>query len=197
MNYLKPLLALGVFVFALIQIFSDGSIHRPAGELAPNTPVQKLIENAKPIAVGEFQLQPRASYEIEARVLSVEQYHVDAGAKLAPVDFAVGWGPMSDSAVIEHFRVRQSARFYTIYPDKNAIDLTTALRSSANMHLIPANDAVLKTLHTTRPGHLVTLEGYLVTASRADGFSWNTSLTRDDTGNGACELMYVQSVTRR
>jgi hypothetical protein len=37
----------------------------------------------------------------------------------------------------------------------------------------------------------------LVTASKADGFTWNTSLTRNDSGNGACELMYVESVTRR
>jgi len=41
---------------------------------------------------------------------------------------------------------------------------------------------------------LVALDGYLVDANRADGWHWRTSLTRDDTGDGACELFYVTSV---
>jgi hypothetical protein len=65
------------------------------------------------------------------------------------------------------------------------------------MHLIPASSTVRDTLLSTRPGNVVTLSGYLVGASRSDGFTWNSSLTRDDSGNGACELMYVQSVQRR
>lgn len=197
MNYLKPLGVLAIAGFALARMLSGGAIERAPGELAPNVPAQVLVERAEQLSVGEFVLQPRARYDIEARVLSVERYHVDGGSALSPIDFAVGWGPMSDSANLKHFRVTQGARFYTIYPDDNAIDLTTALRSSANMHLIPANDSVRSMLIGTRPGNVVRLSGYLVSASRSDGFTWNSSLTRDDTGNGACELMYVQSVQRR
>jgi hypothetical protein len=93
--------------------------------------------------------------------------------------------------------VTQGARFYTIYPDDQALDVPTALRHSANMHLIPATSTVRDTLLSTRPGNVVTLSGYLVGASRSDGFTWNSSLTRDDSGKGACELMYVQSVQKR
>ena len=38
------------------------------------------------------------------------------------------------------------------------------------------------------------MRGYLVNVGGPDGFSWNTSLRRDDTGNGACEVFYVESV---
>ena len=38
------------------------------------------------------------------------------------------------------------------------------------------------------------IEGLLVDARRSDGWSWNTSLTREDDGKGACELMLVRSV---
>jgi hypothetical protein len=197
MNYLKPLLAIAVVAFALLKMLSSNAIERTPGELTATEPQQVLLDNAKPISVGEFSLQPRARYDIEARVLSVERYRFDAGASLAPIDFAVGWREMSDTATLKHFRVTQGSRFFTIYPDEEAIDITQALHQSANMHLIPADDAVRETLLSTRPGNIVTLSGFLVTASRSDGFTWNTSLTRDDTGDGACELMYVESVKRR
>jgi len=149
------------------------------------------------IAIGEFQATPRARYDIEARVLSVERYKYDGGSKLSPIDFAVGWGSMSDSAVLEHFRVTQGARFFTIYPDEGAIDLQEALRGAANMHLIPANGAIKHQLEEVRPGHVVHLQGFLVDISGPNNYTWTTSLTRNDTGAGACELFYVESVAKR
>jgi hypothetical protein len=197
MKYFKPLLALILVGYACVKLFSGGPIARPPGELVTTDPTQELLENAKPITVGAFTLQPRARYDIEARVLSVERYRVDGGASLAPIDFAVGWGAMSDSETLKHFRIQQGGRFFSIYPDQDALDVTTALRASANMHLIPASDAVRQAMFATRPGNVVTLSGYLVSASREDGFTWNSSLTRDDSGNGACELMYVESISLR
>ncbi|HKE93005.1 MAG TPA: hypothetical protein VKB34_01755, partial [Povalibacter sp.] len=139
----------------------------------------------------------QANYDITARVLSVEPYRIDGGAKLSPLDFAVGWGPMSDSAVLGHFRITQGVRFFTIYPDEDAIDLDSALRASANMHLIPATRYVRDRLKSVRAGNVVHMQGMLVNASRTDGYTWNTSLTRADTGAGACELFYVESVQVR
>ena len=130
-------------------------------------------------------------------MLSVEPYRVDGGAKLSPIDFAVGWGPMSDSAVLEHFRITQGARFFTIYPDEEAIDLGTALRGSANMHLIPATAQVHDHLKGVRAGSIVRMRGMLVNVSGRNGYTWNTSLTRTDTGAGACELFYVETVEVR
>jgi hypothetical protein len=62
------------------------------------------------------------------------------------------------------------------------------------MHLIPASDRIAAQLAAAQPGYKVVLAGRLVDASWADGRRWATSLTREDTGNGACELMFVESV---
>jgi hypothetical protein len=43
-----------------------------------------------------------------------------------------------------------------------------------------------------RTGSVVRLEGYLVEARADDGWRWRSSLTREDTGNGACELVWVE-----
>jgi hypothetical protein len=69
------------------------------------------------------------------------------------------------------------------------------MRSATNTHLIPADEAILRQLKRTAPGRVVKLQGYLVNAVGDDGYRWNSSLTRDDTGAGACELIYVQSVS--
>ena len=188
--------ALGLAAAGILGMMSGRAIERTPGVLVAREPLQSPVRLA-PIHVGEFRLEPQARYDIEARVISVRRYRSDSGAKLSPIDFAVGWGPMSDSDVLAHFRITQDARFFDIYPDEQAIDLDTALVSVANMHLIPATSDIEGRLLRVRPGHVVRLRGLLVNASRPDGYRWNTSLTRNDSGMGACELLYVESVEYR
>jgi hypothetical protein len=192
----KLLLAIVLCCLGIAGMYAGGPIERPPGVLIEADPVQSPTR-APSFRVGEFDLLPQADYDIAARVLSVETYQWDGGAKLSPIDFAVGWGAMSDSAVLEHFRITQGGRYFTIYPDEQAIDVRDALLSSANMHLIPASAAVQGQLARARPGSLVRLQGKLVNASREDGYRWNSSLTRADSGGGACELFYVESVELR
>ena len=192
----KPIAALLICVAGGIGMWSSRPIARPPGILAADEPSQYEVHEP-PFAFNDVEISPQAGYDIEARVLSAEHYLMDAGANLAPVDLAVGWGPMSDTAVLNHFKVDQGARFYTIYPDDNALDITTALQHSANMHLIPASGDVKHQLKKIKAGNIVHLRGYLVNISRSDGFYWHSSLNRNDTGDGACELMYVQAVEYR
>jgi hypothetical protein len=35
----------------------------------------------------------------------------------------------------------------------------------------------------------------LIEAQASDGWRWRSSLTREDTGNGACELVLVKSLS--
>ena len=195
-DFWKPLLAIVVCCFGVAGMLSGRPIERPPGVLAPDEPIQTPT-GAAAFAIGEFQIAPQATFDITARVLSVETYRTDGGAKLSPIDFALGWGPMSDTAVLEHFRVTQGSRFFTIYPDEQAIDLGIALKAAANMHLIPSSAYVRKRLDSVRAGNVVTLRGYLVNVSRPDGYYWNSSLTRNDTGAGACELFYVEEAAVR
>jgi hypothetical protein len=192
----KPALAIMLCCVGVAGFLSGRAIERAPGVLAPYEPTQSPTREA-PFRIGEYEVTPRAGYDIEARVLSLEPYNVDPGARLSPLDVAVGWGPLSDSAVLEHFRISQGARFFTLYPDEQAIDLNTALRFGANMHLIPATSDIEDQLEDVRAGHIVRLRGLLVNVSGSNGWTWNTSLTREDSGAGACELFYVESVERR
>lgn len=138
-----------------------------------------------------------ARYEITARVLSKESYRWDRGADIAPIDLAVGWGPMSDSAVLEKLRITQDNRWYQWRTDAYPIRAEEIARASSNMHLIAADKQIERDMRRVRPGAVVRMRGYLVEARAKDGFTWRSSLSREDTGNGACELMFVESFSEQ
>lgn len=47
------------------------------------------------------------------------------------------------------------------------------------------------------PEQVLQLAGKLVRVDAPDGWHWQSSLTREDTGHGSCELVYVESVIVR
>jgi hypothetical protein len=170
-------------------------VHPPDGILAPAEPVQTDVEAMPTYRVGRWNLTPRASYRITARVLGVERYHFDFLAALVPEDLALGWGPMSDGRTLKDMEISQSNRFYFWKaPMGFPVARDVIISHSANTHVIPENSAVARGLARLRPGQVVTLTGLLVNARRDDGAWLNTSLVRTDTGAGACEVMLVQDV---
>ena len=195
---LRKLILVLASCVAAIALFPSRSpaVSRAPGILAPEAPRQR-DEPSPPIRKSRYTLNPVARFEARARVLSRADYRFDAEGGLAPIDLALGWGRMSDSNVLAAIEVTQAGRWYRyryldppIPPDEMAL-------SSANMHFIPADDAVARELARVRPGDLVELRGLLVDATRPDGWRWYTSRRRDDTGQGACELVYLETIAIR
>ena len=60
-----------------------------------------------------------------------------------------------------------------------------------------SHTAIRSQLARLRVGQVVHLTGLLVDGVRADGAYFHTSLNREDTGAGACEVMLVQEVEIR
>ena len=162
----------------------------------PASPAQPLQTDVPgqmgPFQYGEFVIEPLAGFSIEARVLGREDYRFDSGASLSPTDLALGWDRMADPAVYRRLDISQSGRWYHYRwgSEGPPMPLDDIIRSSANMHLIPANDAVAAALDRVRPDQTVRLQGWLVQARRED-YVWRSSTTREDSGAGACELIYV------
>lgn len=67
-----------------------------------------------------------------------------------------------------------------------------SVRHLANNHLLCADPALSRRILRVRPGDQVRLAGFLAEYGQpANGFTRGTSTVRDDTGNGACETIYV------
>jgi hypothetical protein len=105
---------------------------------------------------------------------------------------------MSVAPVINELSVSQSARWYEYRwsGDGPPLEPAEITAHSANTHCLPADAAVRDTLLGIRRHELVRLQGYLVSVTKPDGFHWNSSLSRTDTGGHSCEVLWVTSVTR-
>jgi len=170
-------------------------IARAGGVLAANDPVQTHFNAPQsPITLKDATLHPLANFSLTARVLSRDDYRFDAGSDLSPTDLVFGWGRMSDSTVLRGIDISQSGRFYYWQTKAFPIPRREIETHSANMHMIPVDAEVAYQLERVRVGDVVSLNGMLVEADKANGWRWRSSLTRDDTGDGACELVYVQSL---
>jgi hypothetical protein len=145
--------------------------------------------------LGDATVQPLAGFSIEARVLGREDYHLGREADFSPTDLALGWGRMTEDAVLSRLEISQSSRWYRYrWKDAPPMPLQDIIRSSANMHMIPADDAVAAALRRIERGDRVRIDGWLVQVEDGD-WRWRSSLSRDDSGGGACELVYVCSIT--
>jgi len=194
MRRLLPIALLLLLGWGALGWWKHRPLHPPPGVLAVQAPEQVELADGAVLTRGDVSLRTRAHFALTARVLSREDYRFDGGASLAPMDLALGWGRMSDSAVLAQIDISQSSRFYYWHVREFPIPRREIETSSANMHLIPADAGVRRSMERVRPGELVHLEGFLVDASRPDGWQWHSSLSREDTGDGACELIYVEQL---
>ena len=189
------------WLFIVVVIFigwrycSPDTIHYAApDEVIDKAPVKAEVADLLPIPFDDYAIQPMAEFTLEARVLAREDYWLGREADLSPTDLVLGWGEMADPQVVKQINIRQSGRWYFWQVESFPIPRRNIETQSANMHLIPANDEVARTLKQIRPGQLVTLQGYLVNVNADDGWRWRSSLTREDTGANACELIYVKQL---
>jgi hypothetical protein len=193
MNKLWLLLFIIFSFLGFSHYLSHREVATAPGVLVKDEPIQKNRSDKVLYQHGNYTLEALADFEIRARVLSKQRYQWDAGATLVPVDLALGWGPMSDSTVLAALTISQGGRFYR-YRWQNAppIPVQEIVRHSTNMHLIPTTKEIEEKIRRARPGQIVEIKGQLVEARSADGFRWRSSLTREDSGGGACELVRVE-----
>jgi hypothetical protein len=191
---LKVLLFVGLFGYGVLHHYQNRPVIHGAGEMAVSEPIQ-INTHAADVQLNGFTLTPLAEYSIKARVLSKEDYSMGTEAELSPTDLALGWGPMSDEAVLSKIDISQSNRFFYWHVDAFPIPQHEIETHAANTHIIPANDSVKRQLRKIRQGQIVNIKGQLIEAKRPDGWHWRSSLTREDTGAGACELVYVKELS--
>lgn len=185
--------AVVLLAFGAWQQWQDRPLQPPPGVLAAAAPLQRSLDHPQRFKLGAYSLQAQARYTVTARILGRETYRRGREAEVSPVDLALGWGPMSDSSVLGKLQISQGGRFYHLRWHKPPpIPEAVIMGHSANTHIIPASPRVADRIASIRTGDTVALEGYLVNVTAPDGWDWRTSMTRDDTGAGACEVLWVE-----
>ncbi len=193
-NYFKYLIFALIIIFVYFVFIKEKSVSLGPGVFAPDDPEQINLEERKTIDFKGYKITFLAKFKIKAKVLSKENYSYGREAELSPTDLALGWGRMSDEAIIKEFEFKQSGRWYFWKTASFPISRREIETHSANMHIIPADSLVERVLKRIIKGQIVEIEGYLVSVKADDGWSWESSLSREDTGGHACELIYAEDI---
>ena len=172
---------MGVGGFLLWKRF--GPVSHPAGVTIPTPPQEKVHPPYLLRTVRGQELYSRAKIHLRGRVLKTKRYH-DADAPLAPMDLLLGWGPMSDTSVIEPLTFLLRDRTFQISPETGSF--------VHGYHILPAQREVGLILGTLRPGMLVELKGDLFEVR-----SGNRVLTTLAPGSSGVEgrLLFVEEAT--
>jgi len=177
------------------------SIYHPyTGPALIEDPVQVLLSQPETTLYegreGPVSLVLLASYEIKAAVKSIHRYSSDYSSQVSPVDLVLAWGKLNQPAIDSQISYRQSNRWYYFqFSPACPVDGAYIQAHSANVHLIPADDNIRRQLNGLRRNDTVQISGYLVAVQFTPG-EWRSSLSREDSGDGACEIIYVTAISQ-
>jgi hypothetical protein len=145
-----------------------------------------------------YRIEPEYAYDITGLIVSYRHHdnnsrmHALANDHLNMLDVCVIWG---DNPANE--RLHKIDFWNGIFTcnvntrDRQAWDAFN-MEQLSNNHLISADDFIRDHVRKIRVGDQIRVRGYLAGYS-SDGVSKRgTSTTRTDTGNGACETIYVE-----
>ena len=204
-----------ILVFASLALFflSTACSDKPApvssgGKSAINVlrdPIQEPCDPAptyqKQITGGSVTITPVATYRIAGEVMSKRKYTSGWGSEIMPFDLALVWGMLTYPHVMKQLSIKHDSTrmaWFRVKGDDPPVDFDYAMSHGSNNHIIPANENIRKIIdYQVRIHDRVVLEGYLVNVegrNKEQGITLKSSLSREDTDRGACEIIYVTSV---
>lgn len=178
-------------------------------ELRNKTPFLKNIEGINVI------ITPLAKYMVAGRAVETYDYSTSVASfrnmisgqdnynEVAIKDVAIAYGPMAlEENHNKMIYVMSGSRRISYAVNDNSLItelgcLDVIKTYITNNHLIAANSDVEELINKIDKDDYVQITGYLVNATWEKGvykFALESSLSRDDVGAGACEIIYVEDV---
>ncbi len=163
-------------------------------------PEQTPIEGGEPIRVEdggwEFVITPLASYVLRGIVVSRESYRFEWNSELSPCDVAMVWGELEAGEGWRRLDWSQDGRWYFWrWSGQPPFPNSTVVANSSNTHIVPADSNLARAARSLSEGDVAELAGDLVAIEGHKGgrtVRWRSSLSRGDTGDGSCEILYLR-----
>jgi len=168
---------------------------------------RQTATNAAPFDISakglRYTITPRFKYELTGMVVSThdssspsDKVHAEWKDHVNVVDLCVAWGSTLREEMHKEYNFSNNETFCFAVPKSEKsrrFDLTTV----SNNHIVTSNPSLAAELRKLRPGDQIRFAGYLVNyARRTDEGSWTrvTSTVRTDTGDGACEVVFISEL---
>lgn len=206
---IKIILLISIILF-FISLFKKNNL--PDRETISNSLFQDPIQQAEinqisPVEIkkGDFQYTLTPGYHYELYGLVVSQYDseniFDIFHKNDPLntkDLCVVWGDNLKSDVYKKLKFT-NGEFSCSWRSRSQKDYSWyqkfSLAQISNSHVLPSNNEIYKIMKSVNIGDQIHIKGYLTdyTVRSPDGSlkTRHSSTVRTDTGDGACEVIYV------
>jgi len=148
----------------------------------------------------EYTVRPLYTYDLYGLIVSKHNadtwwdwIHKAANDKLNVTDLCVIWGVNARRGAYRE--LDYSSGQFVCYVETASNEAWAAFDMAAlsNNHLLTDDPAIARMLRKVRVGDQIHFRGYLAEYSHHHGFPFRrgTSVTRTDTGNGACETVFA------
>jgi hypothetical protein len=200
--FLLGLISLGVGLY-LRQLMPDyqtvlpSTLNEPAQTNTAKAPFKVKVKGV------EYTIKPVADYEIIGVVVSHhdtaafwDYIHAESNDHINVADLCIVWGNNLKSN--NYKQLRYSNGQFTCNVSTKSSEVWSAFDPNAlsNSHLLTDEIGIAKRIRKFKVGDQVRVKGYLAIYSHNTGmaFERGTSTVRTDTGNGACETIFVSDV---
>jgi len=145
----------------------------------------------------QYSVEPEYAYDLTGMIVSYRHHegnsrmHMLANDHINMLDVCVVWGDntSSDLQKIDFWNGIFTCNVFT--RDQQAWD-SFDMNQLSNNHLISDDEYIRNQVRKVQIGDQIRVRGYLASYSNEGGGKRGTSTTRTDTGDGACETVYVE-----
>jgi len=146
----------------------------------------------------DYLVEPEYEYDLAGMVVSFRHHdgnsrmHFRANDHLNMMDVCVVWGDSATSKLLHKLKFWNGIFTCNVKTRNQAAWDAFSMYQISNNHLISDDDYLRDKVKDIRIGDQIRVRGYLASYSNEDGGKRGTSTIRTDTGDGACETLYVE-----
>lgn len=146
----------------------------------------------------EYLVEPEYEYELYGMIVSYRHHdgdsrmHLQASDHLNMLDVCVVWGDNASNPLIHKLNFWNGIFTCIVKTKSQEAWDSFDMYQLSNNHLISDDDFIRDQVKRITVGDQIRVRGYLASYSNEGGGKRGTSTTRLDTGDGACETLYVE-----
>ena len=148
----------------------------------------------------DYKITPKFNYDLTGVVVSYNNangftdiWHYDLWKDFINIrDLCVIWGVNVKAGIYKKLTFSHDTWTCWVAWDDSALNTIFKFSGFSNNHLLTDNNAIKTAVMNAEVGDVIHFKGILTDYKiEATGAKRETSIRRDDTGNGACEIVYL------
>ena len=146
----------------------------------------------------QYRVEPVYEYELTGMIVSYRHHdpetsrmHRRANDHLNMADLCVVWGDTAQSPYLDRLKFWNGIFTCNVQTSDRAAWESFDMTELSNNHLLSADQDIRERVQDVRIGDQIYVRGVLASYGSGGGSKRGTSTTRTDTGDGACETIFI------